>query len=71
LIGDRNWGQLASEFYNAIIPNKLWVLAGMNFTFSNIQQNQYLQKIITGSETKHSWDLLLSIMLHLSNKHQL
>lgn len=36
LIGDRDWGQLASEFYAAfaIIPNKLWIRTGMNFTFS-------------------------------------
>ncbi len=36
LLGDRDWGQLGSEFYAAfaIIPDKLWVRAGMNFTFS-------------------------------------
>lgn len=36
LIGDRDWGHLGSEFFAAysIIPNKLWIRAGMNFTFS-------------------------------------
>ena len=44
LIGDRDWGQLGSEFFAAfaIIPNKLWVRAGMNFTFSEYTTNVML-----------------------------
>jgi hypothetical protein len=44
LIGDRDWGQLGSEFFAsfAIIPNKLWLRTGMNFTFSEYTTEQRL-----------------------------
>jgi hypothetical protein len=44
LIGDRDWGQLGSEFFAsfAIVPNKFWIRAGMNFTFSEYTTTQTL-----------------------------
>jgi hypothetical protein len=44
LVGDRDWGQLGSEFFAsfAIIPNRLWIRTGMNFTFSEYTTEQRL-----------------------------